>query len=158
MAATAMQITGMITPVDSRTPVRRSVAGITPEFYFQKTIDNSRLVKVTDPQRRREIRIFSTAVAALFMVMMFYAWQHFSSIEYGYRIEAQKAERERLVEVNRTLTLEAASLRDPGRIDALARKMGLESTQPGQVIRLNPEDVGAPIMAQATTVAVITAQ
>ena len=158
MAATAMQITGMITPADSRTPVRRSVAGITPEFYFQKTIDNSRLVKVTDPQRRREIRIFSAAVAALFMVMMFYAWQHFSSIEYGYRIEAQKAERERLVEVNRTLTLEAASLRDPGRIDALARKMGLESTQPGQVIRLNPDEVGAPIMAQATAVAVITAQ
>ena len=158
MAATAMQITGMITPVDARATVRRSVAGITPEFYFQKTIDNSRLVKVSDPQRRREIRIFSVAVAALFMVMMFYAWQHFSSIEYGYRIEAQKAERERLVEVNRTLTLEAASLRDPGRIDALARKMGLESTQPGQVIRLNPEDVGAPIMAQATTVAVITAQ
>jgi hypothetical protein len=158
MAATAMQITGMITPVDSRAPMRRSVAGITPEFYFQKTIDNSRLIKVSDPQRRREIRIFSTAVAALFMVMMFYAWQHFSSIEYGYRIEAQKAERERLVEVNRTLRLEAASLRDPGRIDALARQMGLESTQPGQVIRLNPEDVGAPIMAQATAVAVITAQ
>ena len=158
MAATAMQITGMITPVDARATVRRSVAGITPEFYFQKTIDNSRLVKVSDPQRRREIRIFSAAVAALFMVMMFYAWQHFSSIEYGYRIEAQKAERDRLVEVNRTLTLEAASLRDPGRIDALARKMGLESTQPGQVIRLNPDDVGAPIMAQATTVAVITAQ
>ena len=158
MAATAMQITGMITPVDARATVRRSVAGITPEFYFQKTIDNSRLVKVSDPQRRREIRIFSAAVAALFMVMMFYAWQHFSSIEYGYRIEAQKAERDRLVEVNRTLTLEAASLRDPGRIDALARKMGLESTQPGQVIRLNPEDVGAPIVAQATTVAVITAQ
>jgi len=158
MAATAMQITGMITPVDARATVRRSVAGITPEFYFQKTIDNSRLVKVTDPQRRREIRIFSAAVAALFMVMMFYAWQHFSSIEYGYRIEAQKAERERLVEVNRTLTLEAASLRDPGRIDALARKMGLESTQPGQVIRLNPEEVGAPIVAQATAVAVITAQ
>jgi len=158
MAAHAMQITGMITPVDSRTPVRRSVAGITPEFYFQKTIDNSRLVKVSDPQRRREIRMFSASVAALFMVMMFYAWQHFSSIEYGYRIEAQKAERERLVEVNRTLRLEAASLRDPGRIDALARQMGLESTQPGQVIRLNPEDVGAPIMAQATAVAVITGQ
>ncbi|HEY2362762.1 MAG TPA: cell division protein FtsL [Candidatus Angelobacter sp.] len=158
MAATAMQITGMITPVDARATVRRSVAGITPEFYFQKTIDNSRLVKVSDPQRRREIRIFSAAVAALFMVMMFYAWQHFSSIETGYRIEAQKAEREHLVEVNRTLTLEAASLRDPGRIDALARKMGLESPQPGQVIRLNPEEVGAPIMAQATTVAVITAQ
>jgi cell division protein FtsL len=158
MAATAMHITGMITPVDARAAVRRSVAGITPEFYFQKTIDNSRLVKVIDPQRRREIRMFSASVAALFLVMMFYAWQHFSSIEYGYRIEAQKSERERLVEVNRTLKLEAASLRDPGRIDALARQMGLESPQPGQVIHLDPDDRGAPVMAQASPVAVIAAQ
>src|SRR5215813_13077151 len=154
MAAGAMNITGMITPVDLRTPVRRSVAGITPEFYFQKTVDNSRLVRVSDPQRRREIRMFSTSVVALFLLVMFYAWQHFGSIEYGYRIEAQKAERDRLVEVNRALKLEAASLRDPGRIDALARQMGLESPEPGQVIRLNPEDVGAPIIAQASPVAV----
>jgi cell division protein FtsL len=158
MAATAMHITGMITPVDARSAGRRSVAGITPEFYFQKTIDNSRLVKISDPKRRREIRMFSASVAALFLVMMFYAWQHFSSIEYGYKIEAQKTERERLMEVNRTLKLEAASLRDPGRIDALARQMGLESPQPGQVIRLNPDDVGTPIMAQVSPVAVITAQ
>jgi hypothetical protein len=158
MAATAMHITGMITPVDARSSGRRSVAGLTPEFYFQKTIDNSRLVKIVDPQRRREIRMFSTSVAALFLVMMFYAWQHFSSIEYGYKIEAQKTERERLVEVNRTLRLESASLRDPGRIDSLARQMGLESPQPGQVIRLNPDDMGGSIMAQVTPVAVITAQ
>jgi len=157
MAAGAMHITGMITPVDTRSSGRRSVAGITPEFYFQKTIDNSRLIKVSDPQRRREIRMFSASVAALFLVVMFYAWQHFSSIEYGYRIEAQKSERERLVEVNRTLKLESASLRDPGRIDALARRMGLESPQPGQVIQLNSDDVGAPIIAQATPVAVIAA-
>jgi hypothetical protein len=158
MAATAMHITGMITPVDARSAGRRSVAGITPEFYFQKTIDNSRLVKIVDPQRRREIRMFSTSVAALFLVMMFYAWQHFSSIEYGYKIEAQKTEHERLVEVNRTLRLEAASLRDPGRIDSLARQMGLESPQPGQVIRLNPDDTGGPIMARATPVSVIAAE
>jgi cell division protein FtsL len=158
MAATAMHITGMITPVDVRASGRRSVAGITPEFYFKKTIDNSRLVKISDPQRRREIRMFSASVAALFLVMMFYAWQHFSSIQYGYRIEAQKSERERLVEVNRTLILEAASLRDPGRIDALARKMGLESPQPGQVNRLDPDDIGSPIMAHASPVAVIAAQ
>jgi len=101
--------------------------------------------------------MFSVSVAALFLLVMFYAWQHFSSIEYGYRIEAQKSERERLVEMNRTLKLEAASLRDPGRIDALARQMGLESPEPGQVIQMNPED-GAPILARATPVAVIPAQ
>jgi cell division protein FtsL len=158
MAAGAMHITGMITPVDARASARRSVAGITPEFYFQKTIDNSRLVKISDPRRRREIRMFSASVAALFLLMMFYAWQHFSSIEYGYRIEAQKSERERLVEMNRTLKLEAASLRDPGRIDTLARQMGLESPEPGQVIQMNPDEAAAPIMARATPVVVIAAQ
>ena len=139
MAAGAMHITGMITP----------------EFYFLKTIDNSRLVKISDPKRRREIRMFSAGVAMLFLLVMFYAWQHFRSIEYGYRIEAQKTERDRLVEQNRALKLEAASLRDPGRIDALARQMGLESPQPGQVIQMNPDEAGAPIMARATPVSVI---
>ncbi|HET9838820.1 MAG TPA: cell division protein FtsL [Candidatus Angelobacter sp.] len=158
MAAGAMHITGMITPVETRAAARRSVAGITPEFYFQKSIDNSRLVRATDPQRRREIRMFSACVVALFLLVMFYAWQHFSSIEYGYKIETQKAERDRLVEMNRTLKLEAASLRDPGRIDALARQMGLESPEPGQVIQMNPDEGGAPVMASAAPVAVITAR
>lgn len=158
MAAGAIQITGMITPVDARAASRRSVAGITPEFYFQKTIDNSRLVKISDPQRRREIRMFSACVAALFLLMMVYAWQHFRSIEYGYRIEAQKTERDRLVEMNRTLKLETASLRDPSRIDALARQMGLESPEPGQIMQMNPDEAGTPIMAQARPVAVIAAQ
>lgn len=153
MVARAMNITGMITPV------RRSVAGITPEFYFQKVIDNSRVVKVADPQRRREIRMFSAVLAAFFLLAMFYAWQHFRSIEYGYQIEAQKAEHDRLVELNRTLKLEEASLRDPGRIDVLARQMGLESPHPGQVQRLDadPSSDGA-VIAQVSPVAIIPAQ
>jgi len=159
MAARAMHITGMITPVDLRTPARRAVAGITPEFYFQKTIDNSRLVKVSDPRRKREIRMFSGSVAALFLMIMFYAWQHFSAIEYGYQIENQKAQRDLLVEQNRTFKLEEASLRDPGRIDMLARQMGLESPHPGQVVRMDADSpIGSPVIAQVSTVAVIPAQ
>jgi hypothetical protein len=159
MAAGAMNITGMIIPVDSRTPVRRSMAGITPEFYFQKTIDNSRVVKMADPQRKREIRMFSAVAALCFLLAMFYAWQHFRSIEYGYKIEAQKVERDRLVELNRTMKLEEASLRDPGRIDVLARRMGLESPHPGQVQRLDADTPGdGPVMAQVSTVAIIPAQ
>jgi len=159
MAARAMSITGMITPVDLRTPVRRSVAGITPEFYFQKTIDNSRLVRVADPQRRREVRMFSAVMSVFFLLAMFYAWQHFRSIEYGYQIEVQRAERDRLVELNRTLKLEDASLRDPGRIDVLARQMGLESPHPGQVMRLDADpQSGGSVIAQVSAVAVIPAQ
>jgi cell division protein FtsL len=160
MAAGAMNITGMITPVDAGAGSRRASvrAGITPEFYFQKTIDNSRVVKVVDPQRRREIRMFSASVAALFLLTMFYAWQHFRAIEYGYRIEAQKSERSRLVELNRTLKLEEASLRDPGRIDVLARQMGFKSPDPGQVVRMETDEPGGRVIAQASTMAVIPAQ
>lgn len=150
MAARAMDITGMITPV-----ARRSVAGITPEFYFQKNIDNSRLVRVADPQRRREVRMFSAVVALFFMLAMIYTWQHFRSIEYGYQIEAQKTEHDRLQEMNRTLKLEQALLRDPGRIDVLARRMDLEPPRPGQVVRLDSEASGStPVVASLSTVVI----
>ena len=35
----------------------------TPEIYFAKAIDNSRLVKVEDPGRNREMKQFGTALA-----------------------------------------------------------------------------------------------
>ena len=158
MAAGAMNITGMITPVDLRAGGRRCVAGITPEFYFHKTIDNSRMVKVADPRRRREIRMFSASVAALFLMLMFYTWQHFRAIEYGYLIETQKSERDRLVELNRTLKLEEASLRDPARIDPLAQQMGLKAPDPGQVVRLETDEDSGRVIAQVSPVAVIAAQ
>jgi hypothetical protein len=131
----------------------------TPEIYFTKAIDNSRLVKTNDPQRAREMRMFVSSVACLFVLIMVYAFQHLSAIEYGYRIEAQKKLREELIENNRALRLEEASLRDPERIDVLARKMGLESPQAGQVQRLELNtDSSGPILARASNVAVVVAQ
>ena len=158
MAAAARTITGMITPVDSGGGARACVAGITPEIYFHKNIDNSRVVKVSDPRRQREIRVFSASVAALFLLLMLYAWQHFRAIEYGYRIEDQKSERDRLAELNRSLKSEEAFLRAPGRIAPLARQMGLDSPEPGQVVRLDGDSSGAPVIARVATVAVVPAQ
>ena len=64
---------------------------------------------------------------------MGYALQHFRAIEYGYKIETLRSQRDGLTEMNRALRLEEASLRDPERIDVMARKLGLQSPQPGQV-------------------------
>ena len=41
---------------------RRSFWTGTPEIYFSKAIDNSRLVKVEDPRRNREMKQFGTAL------------------------------------------------------------------------------------------------
>lgn len=122
-----------------------------PEIYFFKPIDNSRLVAVADHRRNREMAQFFAAACVLFLVVMVYAWQHFSAIEYGYRIEAMKSQRDSLSELKRALQLEDASLRSPERIDALARQMGLVSPQAGQVQRLEPAlDPNTPELARAT--------
>lgn len=129
----------------------------TPEIYFAKAIDNSRLVKVEDPRRAREMRQFGIALSCLFLLVMTYAWQHFKAIEYGYKIESLKIERDGLVEMNHALRLEDASLRDPERIDKIARKLGLQSPQAGQVMRLDADsDSGAPVMASASPISVIS--
>jgi cell division protein FtsL len=91
---------------------------------------------------------------------MAYAFQHFKAIEYGYKIEALKSQRTSLIEMNRALRLEEASLRDPERIDRMAREMGLQSPQAGQVVRMDtslPEGSGS-VVASLTPVAVVSAR
>jgi len=136
----------------SSAAVRRQSRGATPEIYFAKRIDNSRLVKVSDPQHNREMAMFFGATLLLFLLVMVYAWQHFSAIECGYRVEQLRAQRDGLVEMNRALRLEEASLRDPQRIDMLARQMGLVAPQAGQVIRMDggDSDSGAAVMARVS--------
>ena len=129
----------------------------TPEIYFAKPIDNSRLVKVEDPRREREMRQFGIALSCLFLLVMTYAWQHFKAIEYGYKIESLKIERDGMIEMNHALRLEDASLRDPERIDAMARKMGLQSPQAGQILRLEgAADAGGPVLADAQPMSTFT--
>ena len=89
----------------------------TPEIYFAKAIDNSRLVKVEDPGRNREMKQFGTALAVLFMLVFTYAWQHFRAIEYGYQIESAKRELSNLTETNRALRLEDQRLEHVLRLD-----------------------------------------
>jgi len=149
MAATAARI-----PTTQRRPCWTG----TPEIYFTKSIDNSRLVKVEDPGRSREMRSFGIALGCLFLLVMTYAWQHFKAIEYGYKNEALRIQRDGMVEQNHALRLEEASLRDPERIDSLARKLGLQSPDAGQVIRMDATatDRTAPVLASATPVSVIS--
>src|ERR1700719_3396629 len=132
----------------------------TPEIYFAKAIDNSRLVKVEDPRRNREMKQFGTALACLFLLVFTYAWQHLKAIEYGYQIESAKRELSDKTEMNHALRLEDASLRDPERIDVLARRIGLVAPDPGQVSRMDggSADAQAAVMASALPVTVIPGQ
>jgi len=119
-------------------------------MFFTKHIDNSRIVKEDDPERRREMRSFTIVTVLFFALTMVYVWQHFSAIEVGYNVEAQKTQVEQLREVNRQLMLTDAQLSDPGRIDRIAKQLGLDEPAPGQVVRPDGSNsMSAPVLAQA---------
>jgi cell division protein FtsL len=123
--------------------------GPTPEMFFTKHLDNTRLVKADDPDRQREVRTFTMVMTLLFALTMVYVWQHFSAIEVGYKVEAQKQQVELLREQNRQLRLSEAQLSDPGRIDTIARSLGLSAPLPGQVVRPDGSSGTTPVLAQA---------
>lgn len=131
---------------------QRARRGPTPEVFFDKRLDNSRLVKADDPVRQREMRSFAIAAVFFFALLMVYSWQHFSSIEYGYHIESQKAQLQHLQDDNHQLGLTEAQLSRSERIDRLAHEIGMQSPQPGQIVSssgLNSVP-NAPVMASVT--------
>jgi cell division protein FtsL len=130
----------------------------TPEIYFSKHIDNSRVVMVTDPKRRREMVTFGVMLGVLFLLVMVYLWQHFSAIEYGYKIEQLKTQRNTISEANRTLSLEEASLKDLSRIDRMAREMGMQRPVDGQWESMDATttEPAMPVMARAGGIMVVS--
>jgi cell division protein FtsL len=135
---------------------RRARRGPTPEVFFAKHLDNTRLVKADDPERRREMRQFAVVMSTLFVLVMVYVWQHFLAIEIGYKVEAEKQQVEQLREENRQLRLTEAQLTDPQRIDTIAKQLGLDAPQPGQVIRPDGSVMPAgAVVAQANAPAFV---
>src|SRR6516164_1415944 len=121
----------------------------TPEFYFTRHFDNSRLVTASDPVRVREMRVFAAALTVLFSLIMIYGLQDFSATESSYSVESEKQVRDQLREENRQLKLSEAQLTQPGRIDGMARQLGLAAPQPGQVVHpIAHPDAGPPSLAQ----------
>ena len=116
-----------------------------PEFYFVKHIDNSRLVREVDVERRRECFSLLGLGVLVFLFVLLFAWQHFQCVRYGYQMEQLKAEYATLEEQNHQFRLEQAALADPERIDTLARsRLGMVSPSAQQVIQ-----VGEPVTAAA---------
>lgn len=124
------------------------------DIYFVQNIDNSRVVRVADPRRRREQQIMLTAVAMVFLFLFGYTWQNYRMMRLGYQIESVRKQEAGLRKWNRELRLEEAALRDPTRVYQVAEnQLGLGSAQPGQLRVLVPvetgsPDSGAPVLAE----------
>jgi len=117
--------------------VRHSV--LDPLALVPKAIDNSRVVREVDPRARRELRAVFALVLALVAALALYAWPHMELRQTGLDILELQRVRERLLERNRKLRLEKASLEDLQRVEELAtRQLGLASPAAEDVIVVEP--------------------
>jgi cell division protein FtsL len=104
------------------------------EYRTVKRIDNSRLVRHVEPAKQKNL--YKTAglggVVALFF--LFYIFQHFKCIDLSFELEELKTQQAKAATLNSELKLQIANLRDPMRIDVIARKrLGLTEPLPVQV-------------------------
>jgi cell division protein FtsL len=126
---------------------RKKKAEAMTEFHTSKRIDNSRIVRPVEPVKMRKLYrtvALSGVVAAFFML---YIFQHFRCIDLSFQLEDVKAQQIEAASLNSSLKLEIAGLRNPMRIDVIARRqLGLTEPLPTQVREYDTPD-GAEVAA-----------
>lgn len=84
----------------------------------------------------RSLVLVTVAVAAVFIACaLFSVYAHHQVISLGYEISQANQEEQELLQTNKKLRLEVASLKSPGRIQGMALKdLGFTSPQKDQLI------------------------
>lgn len=100
------------------------------EYAIRKDVRNNPIVREVDHSRHREMVKATATGVFLVAVLLFWAFQHFELLRYGYSFEQMERERAVEVEINRHLQLELNTLRSPVRIERLAIDQ-LQMVSPG---------------------------
>ena len=109
----------------------------TLEYAIKKDVRNNPIVREVDERGQRELWMSLAVGAALVLVVMFDAWQHFELIRHGYRLEQMQRERAAEDDVRQHLRLELETLRAPQRIERLAiGRLGMVAPKSGDAIVL----------------------
>jgi cell division protein FtsL len=118
------------------------------EIYFVKSVDNSRWTPAPNPHEGRYyIRLLLTGAALVGLGVLFSQERH-QTREYGYEVERLERQKMELIEANRKLHLEMASLGDPLRIDSIARnELGMATLAPQQIYESRPATAGPTVVA-----------
>jgi cell division protein FtsL len=104
-------------------------------YQISRRVANERLVRQVDRERNRQLVMVAVTGLLLAAAVLAYGWQHFEMIRNGYRMEEQRQEREYLMQIQRQLSLEKASLASPDRIEAIATgELGMRAPSDGQVV------------------------
>lgn len=98
-------------------------------------------------RRERDTRTFSRLLLLLLCGVilsggfLYAANLRFKAVNYGYKNEELRKERERLLEEQRRLKLEHESAVTPNNLQAAAEKLGMKSALPTQIVLAKPQIV-----------------
>jgi cell division protein FtsL len=107
---------------------------VATQFHTVKRIDNSRLVRNVEPVRLRGYYRTAGLGSIIAAFLMMYIYQHFQCIDLSFQLEDLKSKQTQSMALNSELRLEIEGLRDPRRIDVIARRqLGLTQPMPTQV-------------------------
>ncbi|MFB3776352.1 MAG: hypothetical protein ACE141_02045 [Bryobacteraceae bacterium] len=112
-------------------------------YFFRKTIDNTGVVRQSDPQSRARCWRWIATTAAGTLLLAGLLWPSLYSMVAGYQIEALKARQQRLVAERSELELQEARLLSPEKLEELARARDFVDPAPAQVVHLGPQPDGS---------------
>jgi hypothetical protein len=116
-------------------------------YFFSKSIDNSRVVRESDPQARRICRSAVGLACASIAFLCLILAPNLANTLASSKLERLRAEERMLLEQRRYFELREAELLSPARLDQLAAERGLVTPGAGQVTHLQPKDNGAVALA-----------
>jgi hypothetical protein len=109
-------------------------------YFFVKRIDNSRLVRQTDPQAGGVCwkMIGSVGAAALLLICVLLPSAY--GLLAGYQIQSLKGEARHLAGEQASLELQEAKMLSPARMEELARQQQFIDPEPQKVVYLDSKD------------------
>ena len=117
-------------------------------YFFVKRIDNSRVVRQTDPQAGGVCwkMIGSVGAAALLLIGVLLPSAY--GLLAGYQIQSLRGEAQRLAGEQASLELQEAKLVSPARMEQLARQQQFIDPEPEKVVHLDSKDGSALALNQ----------
>jgi cell division protein FtsL len=102
---------------------------------------NTRVRRTPDPRATRRQKLLLAGCLALAFGFVFAVRQQIMAVEYGYKTEALRHERERLMDEQRRLLLAVEENSSPAQLEQAARELGMQPATSAQIEAAAPERV-----------------
>lgn len=113
--------------------------------FLGKSIDNSQVIREVDPRSSRELFWLIVLGAVLVLGGVLYAWPHLQLREASKETQELSRDKERLLEENRKLRLEKATLENLRRVETIAsRELGMKPPAPENTIVIELPEAPRP--------------